>query len=170
MREVEMPTEATREALREAFLAVVNEGHAKAVRTLERAWPAAARWPSGEAYLRSQGWRSDEEISQADEESYDYDGPELMELLLQRLRHVTGRLYRDTQVRAFIAQGLSSHWSRTHVVVNRHDFRDEDPCGFGPDRVVSIEEGLKLMLEPAHSHPTCGCTVDPHPVIRQSGM
>lgn len=162
MREVEMPSQDARAAFYDAFMSVRNEGHNKAMRVLRPTWVPGAQWCNGEGYLRVLGWLPSEEI---DEEEDDYDGPELMELLFQRLRHVHHRMYRAPQVRAFIDPASPTRWGRcTHVMVNRNDWRRTDPCGIGPNKLMSIEEGLAFMQEPAHSHPACGCTVDPYPV------
>lgn len=169
MREVSMPSESAQAELREAFLAVVHDDHTKAVRTLERAWPEGARWLSGEAYLRTLGWRAPDDFG-GDDEAHDawadgYDGPELMELLYQRLLHATHRIYRDVQVRRVLDPASPQRIrTYTHALLNRDgDFRG-DPCGLGVDKIISIEEALALMQQPAHHHPVCRCTVDPFPI------
>lgn len=167
MQEVELPSEAERLALRAAFLSVVYDGQAKAVRALERAWPSGARWPSGEAYLRTLGWRTPDELTDSDEaDAYadNYDGPELMALLYQRLFHVSNRMHRDEQVRGFL-DPTSSYFSTrcVGVVVNRFGLlsKRQDPCGIGKNKRFGKEEALELLRSPAHSHPACRCTVDP---------
>lgn len=167
-RELEMPTPKALNDLRRAFLSIHDEGHSKAVRVLERNWPDGARWPSGEAYLRTLGWRTPDEFANdddADADADEYEGPELMELLFQRLVHVGGRMCRDAQVRCVLdpvsPQRMPAY---THALLNRDgDFRG-DPCGHGVDKVISIEEALRLMEQPAHTHPACACRIDPLPV------
>lgn len=162
LQELVLPTQAAQVALRDAFIAVANEGHRKAVRAMEHAWPADAHWPSGEAYLRSIGWLSPDEFG---DDPDAYDGPELMELLYQRLVHVAHRLYRDVQVRQVLDPSSPCKVkSYTHACVNRHGDFQEDCCNQGTDRVVSIQEALELMAQPAHNHPACRCTVDPFPI------
>ena len=171
MREVELPDETTRTALREAFLSVANEGHGKAVRTLERVWPESARWPSGEAYLRSIGWLppseriGDQECDDEEVDAYEYDGYELMDLLFHRLLQVAHRMYCDEQVRrALDPVSPPRIKSYTHAILNRGcDWWEDDPCGLGVDKIVSIEEGLRQLEQPAHEHPRCQCTVNPYP-------
>jgi hypothetical protein len=174
MREVQLPSDAARAALRAAWLSVVNAGHDKGIRALEKAWHTGAHWPSGEAYLRTLGWCAPEDFGDdtdavetwADE----YDGPGLMELLYRRLWHVNNRLYRDPQVRAGIDPASPTRWpGYTHVIINRDsDWMHEswpygEACGYKPDTLFSIQEGLKMLREPAHAHPACWCTIDPHP-------
>ena len=163
MREVQLPDDAARQALFMASASAFVEGHEKAVRTISRAWPREARWPSGEAFLRSRGWLPEDEISDCDDAA-DYNGPGLVDLFVGRLIHVKHRLQRDSQVRALFdrSSGRSRGWP-THIIVNRDYWQDDEPCGMGCDRVVSIEEGLALMAEPAHPHPECRCTFDAHP-------
>lgn len=167
-RELEMPNAKALEDLRSAFLSVYGEGEGKAVRVLEGHWAGGARWPKGEAYLRTLGWRSPDEFIDDDEaDSYadTYRGPELLGLLYQRLFHVSHRLYRDKQVRNMLAPASPQRVPHyTHARLNRDgDFRG-DPCGHGVDKIISIEEALRLMEQPAHTHPACACTIDPFPI------
>lgn len=170
-KEIDLPSDASRSDLRLAWMRVVNSGHEAGVRALDLAWPSMASWPSGESYLRSKGWRPVSDFG-GDDEAADvyadeYDGPELMDLLFMRLMHVSGRIYRDPQVRSLIDPASPKCvQAYTGVVINRFGWisKIEDPCGYGPDRLATIEEGLSLLQEPAHSHPACRCTVDPHPV------
>ena len=167
-RELSMPTPKALDDLRRAFLSAYGEGHEKAVRLLEGNWPSGSHWPQGEAYLRTLGWRSPDEFGN-DDVAHDawgdeYEGPEVMDLLYQRLFHVSSRLYRDEQVRSFL-DSSSPYFSKKciGVVVNRDGMltKREDPCGFGKNKRLGKEEGLELLREPAHEHPACRCTVDP---------
>lgn len=163
--ELQFPTDAQRQAFKDVFLAARNEGQ-RAYRKMEAAWPEGARWLSGEEYLRTLGWRPPAELTGNDQADIDeYDGPELMELLYHRLFHVGNRLYRDAQVRQVLdpASPQRIH-AYTHAHLNRHNGFQGDPCGHGVDKIVSIEEGLRHMEQPSHSHPACCCTVDPFPV------
>lgn len=168
-RELVLPSDESRKQLCAAFLAVVYEGHSKAVRTLERAWPKSAHWPSGEAYLRTLGWRHPDELEDDDDaDAYAdaYEGPELIELLFARLFHVAHRLYRDEQVRRVLDPNSPTrikHYTGARVNGFSH-WLDEDPCGLGVDRIISVAEALALLEQPAHPHPACHCSVDPHPV------
>lgn len=167
-RELCMPTPGALDDLRRAFLAVYGEGQSKAVRMFEGHWPDGAHWPQGEAYLRTLGWRAPGEFANDDEaDAYadTYEGPELMELLYQRLFHVSQRLYRDEQVRNMLGPASPQRVPQyTHALLNRDgDFRG-DPCGHGVDKIISIDEALRLMGQPAHTHPACACTIDPFPI------
>ena len=167
-QELDFPTPEAMDRLRRAFLAVFGDSHSKAVRALESCWPDGARWPEGEAYLRTLGWRSPSEFADDDEaDAYNnaYKGPELMELLYQRLFHVTHRIYRDAQVRELIEPSLPTRLSKyTAVILNRDGLltKRQDPCGIGPNKKMSIAEGLEVLRQPAHAHPACRCTVDPY--------
>lgn len=165
-QEIELRSAQERAALCAAWMASRNDGWSSATRrAFEAAWPGDARWPSGEEYLRTLGWRSPDELP--DDEAWDayvdeYDGPELMELLHQRLLHVAYRMVRDAQVRGMLdARSPQRVPAYTHALLNQDgDFRG-DPCGLGVDKVISIEEALTLMAQPAHAHPACCCTVGP---------
>lgn len=167
-RELVLPNEESRESFKSAFLSAAHGGHEKVLSVLERAWPEGARWPSGEDYLRSIGWRAPDDFSDDDEveaHAEEYDGPELIELLYQRLIHVCSRVYRDQQVCSLI-DPRSPHRNPkyTHALLNRDGDFLGNPCGCGVDKVISIDDALKLMEQPAHANPACNCTVGPFPV------
>lgn len=167
-RELNMPTLEALNDLRRAFLSAYGEGHGKAVRLLESCWPDGSHWPQGEAYLRAIGWRpSDEFVDDDEADAYAdiYEGPELMELLYLRLFHVSHRLYRDEQVRNMLDPASPQRVPQyTHALLNRDGIFRSDPCGHGADKIISIEEALRLMEQPAHTHPACMCTIDPFPI------
>lgn len=169
MREVELPSESARGALRTAYLRTQNAGHEEGVRAMKTSWPDSARWPSGEMYLRSLGWRPEAEFT--DDEQYDayidnYDGPELLDLLYGRLTHVCRRIHRDAEVLRIIDPASPTRDRHfTHAIVNRFGWDDHDPCGFGNDKIISIKDALKLLEQPAHTHPACRCTVDPYAAL-----
>lgn len=162
-RELVFSDPAARTALKRAFLRHRNDGSRKLVRSLCDAAPGLA-WPSGETYLRTLGWRPASER----DANYSYRGDEPMSLLAARLTHVAHRLYRDVQVRAFVDPRSPTHWDQcTHVIINRNHFHEDDernPCGIRKGSLLSIAAGLRFMREPAHAHPACDCTVDPHPI------
>ena len=161
-RELVFVDEETKDSLLAAFSKHRNDGARKLVRALAHAW-GATRWPSGEAYLRSLGWRPKSER----DSRYDYDGDELMDLLANRLTHVAHRIFRDEQVRSEIDPRSASHIkSYTHVVINRAHWHDgeRNACGIKKGSLLSAEAGLRFLREPAHQHPACDCTADPYPV------
>lgn len=166
-RELQFPTDAEREVFKATFLTVANEGH-RAVKKLEAVWPSGARWPNGEAHLLTLGWRDPDEFEDddaADAYADEYEGPELMELLYKRLSHVGHRMYRDAQVRDVLDPASPRRISRyTHARLNRDGEFRGDPCGYGVDKIISIEDALKLMEQPSHDHPACCCTLGPFPV------
>lgn len=161
--ELVIPTGTAQMLLREAFFASIWEGSRKGTRMLEKAWPDGARWPSGEAYIRTLGWRAPDEFSDdeaADTYADEYSGPELMELLHHRLVHVAHRMYRDAQVSRVLKHGKPY----THARLNRDGEVWGDCCGLGIDKIIDIQEALRLLEHPAHAHPACRCTIDPFPV------
>jgi len=162
-QELTLPDEATRQALRGAFIEHRNAGFTKLEKALAKAWSPGSRWPSGESYLRSQGWRPEDEGGSDDS----YEGDDLVELLAHRLSRVAHRMFRDAQVRALIHPDSPTKSKRyTHVCVNRDHFDDEErnACGIQSGSLISIEAGLVFLRQPAHKHPACDCTADPHPV------
>lgn len=169
--EVILPSDQAKADLRSTWLRVANSGHEAGVRSLSLVWPDSASWSNGESYLRSLGWRPDsdfgDDVEAADLYADTYDGPGLVDLLFMRLTHVCHRISRDLQVRSLIDPASPNRsQAYTGVIVNRNGWisEEEDPCGYGPDRLASVDEGLLLLQEPAHRHPACRCTVDPYPV------
>ncbi len=160
-QELELPDAATRQTLRDTFVQHRHAGFDKLHRALVKAWASGARWPSGEAYLRSQGWRPDDEGGSDD----DYEGDGLVELLSHRLLRVAHRMFRDAQVRVAIHPDSPIKVGRyTHVCINQDHFDDEPTaCGIRPGSLISIDAGLIFLRQPAHKHPACDCTADPHP-------
>ncbi len=162
-QELQFPSPTARNELKAVFLTVVNLGHSAAVRALGKVWDNGTCWASGEDYLRSLGWKSPGELEllhqDALEEYLDtYDGPDLLDVLHGRLVHVSHRMYRDHQVKSMLS------WTSNYfdcATLNRFHQKDEDICGIGVDRRVSVEEALKHMENPVHSHPACQCTIDP---------
>ncbi|MDZ7862655.1 hypothetical protein [Acidovorax sp.] len=164
--ELAMPTRKALDELRHAFLSIYGEGHDKAVRMLEGHWPDGAHWQRGEAYLRTLGWRSADEFVGVDEAQAEwmdaYDGPTLLELLFQRLMHLTHRMFRDPQVLGLLSHRYpSGDVVYSHLHLNRNAGWRGDPCGIGIDRIVPVEEGMVHLQNPAHAHPACRCTIDP---------
>lgn len=171
--EITFPNETAREALHQAFLTIATDGYDTAVRVLGRVWSEDARWPNAEAYLRTLGWHRRADF--ADDGQWtayidDYDGPEVLDLLYSRLSHVAHHLFRNAQVRS-ILDPRSPGYVRayTHAVLNKeHDWYEwGDPCGVGIDKIISIEDALPMLAQPAHPHPACRCTIDPFPVSSQ---
>lgn len=160
-QELELPDDATRQALRAAFVLHRHDGFDKLHRALVKAWTPGARWPSGEDYLRSQGWRPDDEGGSDDA----YEGEDPVELLAHRLSRVAHRIFRDAQVRSLIHPDSPKKVERyTQVCINGHHFDDEpSACGIQPGSLLSIAAGLVFLRQPAHKHPACDCTADPHP-------
>lgn len=160
-RELVFADESARPLLLDAFSRHRNDSHRKLVKALEEAWHAVS-WPSGEAYLRSLGWLPKGERGAG----YAYDGDELMELLAHRLGHVAHRMFRDAQVRAAIdPQSPTRVRSYTQVMINRDHWHDEERnvCGIKKASLLSVDAGLLFLRQPAHQHPACDCTADPHP-------
>lgn len=165
-QELVFETASQQVGLRDAFISVQGYNVHRAVHIMELAWPPGTHWPSGEAYLRTLGWRPpDEPESEAGDYEDSYEGPELLELLYARLSHVTYRIYRDEQVRRMLDPNSPSKIKAyTHACINPHGDLHEDFCKQGVDKIVSIQEGLELMTQPSHTHPCCYCTVAPFPV------
>lgn len=161
-QELELPDVATRRALQEAFVEHRHDGFNRLHRALTKAWAPGSCWSSGEAYLRSQGWHPENDGSS----DGTYEGDDLVALLAQRLSRVAHRMFRDAQVRAVIHPDSPTRVKRyTHVCINRDHFDDEpSACGIRPGALISIEAGLVFLRQPAHKHPACDCTADPHPV------
>ena len=161
-RELVWADDSVRPLLLGAFSRHRHDGHRKVVKALASEW-GDTQWPSGEAYLRTLGW-----LPQAERGAdYAYDGDDLMDLLAQRLAHVAHRMLRDAQVRAAIDPRSPTHVkSYTQVVINRDHWHDgeRNACGIKKASLLSIEAGLRFLREPAHQHPACDCTADPHPV------
>ena len=149
-QELTLPNEQVKSTLCDAYLSTANAGERQAARALAFAWTEGCEWKSGEAFLQSKGA---------------WDVSDLMALLYGRLCQVAHRIYCDEQVRR-VLDPSSPHriTAYTHGNINRHEFRDDDFCGQGIDRIVSIEEALRFLEQPAHAHPACSCTVDPFPV------
>lgn len=168
--EITFPNEGVRDALRQEFLTVANDGRNTAVRVLGRVWSEEVCWPKAEAYLRTLGWHSRADF--ADEKQWDayidnYDGPELLDLLHSRLLHVAHHLFRNAQVRSMLDPRSPGRIpAYTHAVLNQYheSIGEDDVCGVGLNKIISIEAALAMLAQPAHPHPACHCTIDPFPV------
>lgn len=152
-RELELPDESTRQALREAFIRLRNAPSRKAAKELKALWPASARWPSGEAWLKSEECQRKESLET------------LLMLLHVRFCRVAHRIFRYAQVRSIIhPESPSRVPSFTHAILNRHCLSSDNGaniCGVKVDHVVPISVALHFMGKLAHKHPECDCTVDP---------
>ena len=140
-QELLFPSDQARHALRQAFLKNASQGHDKGTRELCRAWTDGIRWLSGEQWLQV---RKDDS---------------LQSLLFHRLVHVSHRIYRDPQV----LHAIRNFPDVTQVVINKDagSFREDDPCGFGFDTVMAIEQAVLILQRPACEHPACWCSIDP---------
>lgn len=154
LTELELPPGADIAALRQAFIDLRNQGARNAAKKLLAVWPAGARWPSGEAWLKdpASGLRDRAE--------------DLMFLLHVRHTRVAHRLYRHAQIRAAIHPDSPDRDERyTHVIINKLNLSDDESetniCGLKYGQTMSIAAGLRFMQKPAHSHPECDCTIDP---------
>jgi len=154
--EVEFGDQAYREALYQAFARQPYD-HRRAVQAMDAAW--TGNWKSGERFLRSRGWRPDEEIGEDEED--DYDGESLMELLYGRLAHVLHRLLRNEQILSIIEAASKSAGPITHFVINRDDWPEQRHCGPGVRCVVTLAVAMEMLHTPAHAHPACQCSIDP---------
>ncbi len=148
-QELTWPSVAARQALQAAWLKDANSGFRALTRVLREAWIEGVHWPSGQTHVQKD--------------------KELIELLAARLLHVEQRIFRDAQVhRALAPHSPERDTIYTHAVLNKsHESYDGDPCGAGHNKIISIEDALVLLEQPAHSHPACRCTIDPFPVSSQ---
>lgn len=153
-QELELPDDAARRVLRDAFIRLRNAPSRKAAKELNALWPASARWPRGEAWLNSDACPRK-------------NSPDtLLTLLHIRFSRVAHRIFRDAQVRSMIHPKSPDRIPRfTRAIINRHCLSADNGvnvCGMKVGEVVSIAVGLRFMEQPAHPHPECDCTVDPY--------
>lgn len=154
-QELELPNEAARLTLRQAFVDQHNQGSRNAAKKLVPLWPEGARWPSGEAWIKNKASGLRDRVD------------DLMFLLHMRHVRVAHRLYRDAQVRSMIhPESPDRIPSYTHVIVNSINFSEDaaetNICGLKYGHVMSIAAGLVFMQKPAHTHPECHCTIGPY--------
>lgn len=150
--ELELPSEASRQVLRQAFIDLHGQGSRNAASKLIGLWPDGARWPNGQAWLASGKSKWNDTLE------------DLMFLLHVRHTRVAHRLYTDAQVRNFIHPESPHRLPGTvYAIINKINFDDDNAetniCGIPYAHVVSVQEGLAFMKQPAHEHPECHCSI-----------
>ncbi len=150
-QELELPSEHSREMLRQVFIDLYGQPSRSAARKLQVIWPEGAEWKNG------QDWVSDSASGLQEDD--------LLFLLHVRHSRVTNRLYRHAQIRSMIHPDSPDRISSfTQVMINKLNLNgtsERNICGLKYGQVMSIEAGLVFMQKPAHRHPECDCTIDP---------